>query len=1700
MVGFTIPLTMFGTAAAKSFMEIEKQILKIQRVYGDFSTTVEETKAMTDQIRTLAQEYTKYGVAVTDTLNLAADAAAAGKTGQELLSQISEATRLAVLGNVEQTQALETTMSITNAFGTAAEDLAGKIDFLNAVENQSVTSIEDLTEAIPKAGPVVQQLGGDVEDLAFFLTAMKEGGINASEGANALKSGLASLINPTGKAKEMLQGFGINIEKIVESNKGDIKGLVIDFASALDTLDPLSRARAIEQLFGKFQFSRLSTLFQNVIKDGTQAQRVLELSNATTQELAILSKRELAKIEQTTTYKFEKAFADFQAAIAPVGEEFLKLITPVIEFGTKLLQQFNNMDAGVKQFVVGLTGLLGIVFPALLMTIGLFANGIANILKLVSAVSMMFRRTSGDAGILGTQFEYMTQAEIQAAAAAASLDQVHSKLRQTFTAEKAAVDALTTAYQRNIAAQKGAITGGASTRRAKPAKYAKGVVSVPGPKGAGDVVPAMLAPGEAVIPAKMAKKYGGLISGMVAGNIPGYEYGFDPNERTVETHLQGASSVVKGGPGYSPALAGQLLEKVKIAEDVLPKTEALGQLVAKLPNSLNENLKRGGVQLTQFSKAWTHYGDKLDATLAKGLKSIGSSISPNSPEMRKNLKAVDKAILANVKTLAAKNGGMVTDALLAQATRQALASEIKNGNVAATALSQQANTLREYRTKYSKEDLLKNIQSGRFKLSTTSTGGGQIIDPKTGMVVGRVGSRGGMSSQQQMQKYASLKTKKEKEAFLQQMGLRQTSRFTSGRQQSGAIAPALTPAQKAAETRRRNAQLKADQASQAQAKRDEINARRRERYAAKKEAERLATQPAPKKPGIGSRIASGVRGMGGMGAGMGLAMAGGAMAMVPGLEGLGGALAMIGPLFMMLPAPVAGVVAGLGAMVGIIMSANNAIEMNRKKVIEAADANSINNQALKQLAEDVGAVSPTETAAQARDASLLNTTAATLTAGEQLLANSAGAQQILEGARTQLQNTEDATKTGETLGRTLSTAVLEGILSQTDAASLATAIGYKLGNINIAEIAASQVVGLTGNLSTDLESLLLGNQGTATEYGMIKQRVANSESDTIGRNTLYTTAQQATADMAKPEITGLAVEEMNRYADSVKLADIAIADLSLSEEERQRALELTKETQNQALASISEYASKLSSDEFDQVIRTKVEAVFPDDPDAQTALKLLEDTEIADKEFKLMVQSQFASGAISPAMVTYLVNSSKDNKALQEVYRLTLETNGFQAGFSKIALMRSRLMALAQTAKSVIEYIITANNISRGETGPLLVSANLPPLFTNDGTGDYNGGDNNDNNGTSGGGSGEDATLTRLNKERDKVQKALNVVALKEDAINKKYDKRKKALEDIAKINANIADQQKGQLDLADALARGDIAAAARAIQTERNRAAAYAEEQQQKALEAKRQAELDGIIVNGKTKEAYEAEIAKLNLKIAERELELALGSSSSGGSGGSGGGSGSGSSSGNTSGNTGNTGNTGGTTPTAKPTNSAGIGKKWVWSSVINQWVATAVPKPKSPSEVGVKWEWSTPQEKWYKYTVPKPGPTYTWDNTRDVWNAPSGGGPVMVASGGFIKYAMGGKVASYFSRGGKALGSDTIPAMLTPGEFVVKRPAVQGFGVKNLEAINNGNASGLGSVYNYSVTVNASGTTNADELARVVVGKIKEIDRYRIRGVVK
>ena len=134
---------------------------------------------------------------------------------------------------------------------------------------------------------------------------------------------------------------------------------------------------------------------------------------------------------------------------------------------------------------------------------------------------------------------------------------------------------------------------------------------------------------------------------------------------------------------------------------------------------------------------------------------------------------------------------------------------------------------------------------------------------------------------------------------------------------------------------------------------------------------------------------------------------------------------------------------------------------------------------------------------------------------------------------------------------------------------------------------------------------------------------------------------------------------------------------------------------------------------------------------------------------------------------------------------------------------------------------------------------------------------------------------------------------------------------------------------------------------------------------------------------------------------------------------------------------------------------------------------------------------------------------------------GGMVHAARGGriingnfFGKFSDGGMVPSYlaqggYANGGFAMGTDTVPAMLTPGEFVIKKSAVDRIGVSTLSKINGYADGGLvagtstdssNSVYNnnYEINVNVRSDANPDQIARAVMTQIKQIDNANIRGI--
>ncbi len=381
-VGLTVPLTIFGKAAADAFKQADMELTRLTKVYGGAAgSSAEELAMVRDNVSALARELAQnYGAAYKETLALSADIAATGAEGEALLGSIAETTRLSTLGEIDRQEAMKATLALQTAFNMNTKELSESINFLNAVENQTSTTLSDLVEAIPKAGPVIRGLGGDIEDLALLITAMKEGGIGAAEGANALKSGLGSLINPSKAASQYMAGFGISLQGIVDSNAGDLMGTIMDFKKALDTLDPLAKQKAIESIFGKYQFARIGALFDNIGEQGSQTLQVMDLMKMSATDLGSIADRELKLLTESASGKYRRALETFKASIAQIGEPFLKVAAGLLDVGSKLINIFNSLPKPIKAFAAGL-GVITAVIGPMIMLAGVFANFLGYVVK-----------------------------------------------------------------------------------------------------------------------------------------------------------------------------------------------------------------------------------------------------------------------------------------------------------------------------------------------------------------------------------------------------------------------------------------------------------------------------------------------------------------------------------------------------------------------------------------------------------------------------------------------------------------------------------------------------------------------------------------------------------------------------------------------------------------------------------------------------------------------------------------------------------------------------------------------------------------------------------------------------------------------------------------------------------------------------------------------------------------------------------------------------------------------------------------------------------------------------------------------------------------------------------------------------------------------------------------------------------------------
>ena len=549
-VGMSVPLMLFGSQATQVFKDVNAEIVRLQKVYGTGlqQPTKEALDSIKQQTLGLAKELaSSMGVAVKDTAAMAADLAATGKTGNDLIVATREAMRLSKLGELDTQAAMKATVSLQNVYKLSTQDLSGAVNFLNAVENQTSTSLQDLVDGIPRVGPIVQQLGGSFKDTAVMMVAMKEAGVPAAQSANAIKSAIASLINPTKAAKEAFAAYNINLAGIATKEKGNPVAMIMDLQSALKGLAPLAQAQLIEKLFGKFQEARIQALITNLGAANSQTKTAFDLMNANSQQLAGVANAEMKTATESATGKYKRAMETFKADLIPVGEKILDLGTKLLNFGNSIAKVFNGLPGPVKTVMGALAIGVALAGPIIMLTglvgnfVGYLMRGIFNLKQLATGGKTLGQLLTPELIAAQNASQLFAGGILEDASSVSLLSKAITELTLSIEAMNLAM---------------GASTGIGSVFAKKEYKqmplpgFSSGGI-VPGATSKGDVYPALLTGGEAVVPAEQAKKYGPFINAMIDGTLPQHRLGKNASTSEILSELMGKGSSTLGGSSSS---------------------------------------------------------------------------------------------------------------------------------------------------------------------------------------------------------------------------------------------------------------------------------------------------------------------------------------------------------------------------------------------------------------------------------------------------------------------------------------------------------------------------------------------------------------------------------------------------------------------------------------------------------------------------------------------------------------------------------------------------------------------------------------------------------------------------------------------------------------------------------------------------------------------------------------------------------------------------------------------------------------------------------------------------------------------------------------------------------------------------------------------------------------------------------------------
>lgn len=366
----TAPIVAVGALSVKSFAEVDKTMQLTNKTMGN---TEEQAKLLNTAMKDAAANST-FGM--NDAANASLNFARAGLSAEEAAAALAPAMNLAAGEGGELDTVSAGLVATINGFHGSFDEAGTYADVFANACNNSALDVNGLSEAMSVAAPIFSSAGYTVQDAALYMGVMANNGIDASKGANSLKTGLARLVSPAKDGAKWLDQLGINVTNTDGSMKDSVT-IQKELHDAFANLSESEQMAAASAIFGKNQMAPWLALINTAPEDVSKLNTELG-ATGTTSEMADAMMSGFGG-------SLEKLKSSIDVAATSFGEALAPTISAVAEKIQGLVDWFNGLDESQQQMIAKIALVVAAVGPVLVV-VGKLSTGIGVILPLIGSI------------------------------------------------------------------------------------------------------------------------------------------------------------------------------------------------------------------------------------------------------------------------------------------------------------------------------------------------------------------------------------------------------------------------------------------------------------------------------------------------------------------------------------------------------------------------------------------------------------------------------------------------------------------------------------------------------------------------------------------------------------------------------------------------------------------------------------------------------------------------------------------------------------------------------------------------------------------------------------------------------------------------------------------------------------------------------------------------------------------------------------------------------------------------------------------------------------------------------------------------------------------------------------------------------------------------------------------------------------------